>query len=246
MDRGALHNHGLSKRDARNRSAGQVVPVVGIRSPDPPSPNVIQDVERVVPIGVWIALAAALALAATGGVATAVTGQRSRRQAATLAAVSAQALTDPLTGVLNRRGFLDALEREVARARRYDRQVALAYVDVRGLKAVNDSEGHLAGDQLLREAAGMLEDSARADDVVGRIGGDELALLLGEQSNDGARVVAKRIKGQVPARRAMLRLRQPWDLTIGTASYPADGETVDELLAAADRRLYEQRGIAIR
>ena len=199
-----------------------------------------------VPIGVWIALAAALALAATGGVATAVTGQRSRRQAATLAAVSAQALTDPLTGVLNRRGFLDALERELARARRYDRQVALAYIDVRGLKAVNDSEGHLAGDQLLREAAGMLEDSARADDVVGRIGGDELALLLGEQSNDGARVVAKRIKGQVPARRAMLRLRQPWDLTIGTASYPADGETVDELLAAADRRLYEQRGIAIR
>jgi diguanylate cyclase (GGDEF)-like protein len=246
LDKHAFSRHGLNRRGSRDPSAAAHAPVVGIRKPDPPAPSVIQDVEHVVPLGVWIALAAALALAATGGVATAVTGRRSRQQAARLAAVSAQALTDPLTGVLNRRGFLDALERELARARRYDRPVALAYVDVRGLKAVNDSEGHRAGDELLREAAGMLEDSARADDVVGRIGGDELALLLGEQSIEGATVVANRIKDQVPARRAMLRLREPWDLTIGTASYPVDGTTVDELLAAADRRLYEQRGIAIR
>lgn len=246
LERGALTRHGLSQRHGGDPSAQRRAPVVAVRTADPSPPSVIQDVERVVPLGVWIALAAALALAASGGVATAVTGRRSRRQAETLAAVSAQALTDPLTGVLNRRGFLDALERELARARRYDRPVALAYVDVRGLKAVNDSEGHLAGDQLLREAAGMLEDSARADDVVGRIGGDELALLLGEQSNEGATVVADRIRAQVPARRAMLRLREPWDLTIGTASYPADGTTVDELLATADRRLYEQRGIALR
>ncbi len=109
-------------------------------------------------------------------------GRRARRQAAGSTAVSAQALTDPLTGVLNRRGFLDAAERELARARRYEHPFALAYVDVRGLKAVNDTEGHLAGDELLREAAGLLTDSARADDVVGRIGGDELALLLAEQS----------------------------------------------------------------
>lgn len=246
LEQHGFGQHGVAKGDPGSKSAAPRAPVVGIRPADPPAPSVIQDVEHVVPLGVWIALAAALALAATGGVATAVTGRRSRRQAARLAAVSAQALTDPLTGVLNRRGFLDALDRELARARRYDRPVALAYVDVRGLKAVNDSEGHLAGDELLREAAGMLEDSARADDVVGRIGGDELALLLGEQSIEGATVVANRIRDQVPARRAMLRLREPWDLTIGTASYPADGTTVDELLAAADRRLYEQRGIAIR
>jgi diguanylate cyclase (GGDEF)-like protein len=246
LDTGSLREHGVARHDGHEKSGRALAPVVGIRPADPPAPSVIQDVEHVVPLGVWIALAAALVLAATGGVATAVTGRRSREQAARLAAVSAQALTDPLTGVLNRRGFLDALERELARARRYDRPVALAYVDVRGLKAVNDSEGHLAGDELLREAAGMLEDSARADDVVGRIGGDELALLLGEQSIQGATVVANRIKDQVPARRAMLRLREPWDLTIGTASYPADGTTVDELLAAADRRLYEQRGLAIR
>jgi diguanylate cyclase (GGDEF)-like protein len=206
---------------------------------------VIQDVEHVVPLGVWIALAAALVLAATGGVATAVTGRRSREQAARLAAVSAQALTDPLTGVLNRRGFLDAAERELARACRYQRSFALAYVDVRGLKAVNDSEGHLAGDELLRQAAGLLSESARTGDLIGRIGGDELALLLAEQSTDGAAAVADRIRTQVPARRSALRLREPWDLTIGTAAYPADGGTIDELLATADRRLYEQRGIEL-
>jgi diguanylate cyclase (GGDEF)-like protein len=111
---------------------------------------------------------------------------------------------------------------------------------------VNDTEGHLAGDKLLRRVTMLLRESARTHDMVGRIGGDELAVLLGEQSSEGAAVVANRIKSLVPARRAALRLREPWDLTIGTASYPADGGTVDELLAAADRRLYRQRGIAIR
>ena len=209
-------------------------------------PDVISRLDRVIPPVVWIALAAAIALAAGAGVATVVTSRRARRQAARLAAVSAQALTDPLTGVLNRRGFIDAAERELARARRYGRSVALAYVDVRGLKAVNDSKGHLAGDELLRQTASLLRDSARADDLVGRIGGDELAVLLGEQSSDGAAAVAARIRGQIPAQRAVLGLQEPWDLTIGTAAYPADGQTVEDLLAAADRRLYEQRGIELR
>lgn len=214
--------------------------------PDPSRPNVIERFVRVVPSPVWIALAAALALAASAAAGAAAASRRARRNAAQFAAMSAQALTDPLTGVLNRRGFLDAAERELARARRYDRAFALAYIDVRGLKGVNDSEGHLAGDELLRQAAGLLKESARGDDVVGRIGGDELALLLAEQSTDGAAAVAARIREQVPERRAALQLRRPWDLTIGTAAYPDDGSTIEELLAAADRRLYEQRGIELR
>ena len=128
---------------------------------------------------------------------------------------------------------------------RYGRPFVLAYVDVRGLKAVNDTEGHLAGDALLKEAAGLLSDSARADDIVGRIGGDEMGLLLAEQGPEGAEAVTSRISEQIPARRATLGLRSQWDLTIGTASYPEDGETVNDLLAAADRRLYRQRGIAL-
>ena len=128
-------------------------------------------------------------------------------QASAIAEVSAAALTDPLTGVLNRRGFTEAVERELARARRYGRPFVLAYVDVRGLKAVNDTEGHLAGDELLKGVAGLLHDSARADDVVGRLGGDELGLLLAEQTADDAEVVTDRIQSQIPERRAELGLR---------------------------------------
>jgi diguanylate cyclase (GGDEF)-like protein len=81
--------------------------------------------------------------------------------------------------------------------------------------------------------------------VVGRIGGDEFALLLTEQSADFADVVTSRIRRRVADRRAALKLGVPWDLTIGTAAYPEDGQTFDELLATADRRLYEQRGIEL-
>jgi diguanylate cyclase (GGDEF)-like protein len=199
-----------------------------------------------IPEWVWIVLAAlATATAVSLGVAFR-NGRRVRAQASAIAEVSAAALTDPLTGVLNRRGFSEAIERELARARRYGRPFVLAYVDVRGLKAVNDTEGHLAGDELLKSVAGLLHDSARADDVVGRLGGDELGLLLAEQTPDHAQVVTDRIQSQIPERRAELGLATPWGLTIGTAAYPEDGETFNELLATADRRLYEQRGIALR
>jgi diguanylate cyclase (GGDEF)-like protein len=231
------------------RDKNVAVRTVAFHGSDPPSaqskPDVIERFVDVIPKGIWIALAAALALAAMGAGAAVWSGRRMRRQAGRFAAVSEAALTDPLTGVLNRRGFIDAAERELARARRYGRSFVVAYVDVRGLKAVNDTEGHLAGDGLLRQVASLLTDSARADDVVGRIGGDELALLLPEQSGDGAMAVAARITSLLPERRAGLGLKTNWDLTIGTATYPDDGKTVERLLAAADRRLYEQRGIAL-
>jgi diguanylate cyclase (GGDEF)-like protein len=204
------------------------------------------EIERfinVIPIGVWIALAAALALAALSGIAALRSSRRMRIQAGEVAAVTAAAVTDPLTGVLNRRGFIEAAELELGRARRYDHPVALAFVDIRGLKAVNDTEGHLAGDRLLRRVTMLLRESARTHDLVGRIGGDELAVLLAEQSAAGAAAMTQRVRAQVPAARSSLRLSTPWDVTIGTATYPEDGDTFEQLLAAADRRLYEQRGI---
>lgn len=200
--------------------------------------------DRVPPL-VWLALAASLALAALGAGAALLSRRRAQLQAGEFAAVSAAALTDPLTGVLNRRGFSEAVERELARARRYNRPFVLAYVDVRGLKAINDSEGHLAGDALLQSVAGMLTESARADDVVGRLGGDELGLLLVESTPEAAKVVTRRIEAQVPARRVALKSRTAWDLTIGSAAFPQDGETFADLLATADRRLYQQRGIEL-
>jgi diguanylate cyclase (GGDEF)-like protein len=222
-------------------SNSQSQPLINV----PGAQALVQFVDRV-PEWAWLALAGLAALAAVGFGAAFRSGRRVRRQASAIAAASAAALTDPLTGVVNRRGFSEAVDRELARARRYDRPFVLAYVDVRGLKAVNDTEGHLAGDELLKSVASLLHDSARADDVVGRLGGDELGLLLVEQSADGAEAVTQRIQSLLPERRAELGLASAWGLTIGTAAYPQDGESFNELLATADRRLYEQRGIEIR
>jgi diguanylate cyclase (GGDEF)-like protein len=215
----------------------------------PPSSGPPNDVAHFIgriPAWIWIALAAAIGFGAVAGGAAVRSGLRARRRADEVAAVTATASTDQLTGVLNRRGFTDSAERELDRARRYGRPLALAYVDVRGLKAVNDSEGHLAGDHVLREVAVLLSESARAHDLVGRIGGDELAVLLAEQEDSGAAAMTRRVREQVPNHRAALGLGTDWDVTIGTASFPDDGDTLDELVAVADRRLYEQRGIELR
>jgi diguanylate cyclase (GGDEF)-like protein len=193
----------------------------------------------------WILLAVSAALAAGGASAMVIAAQRVRRQDRYVEAVRTAAITDPLTGILNRRGFIGALQRELARAKRYGLRFVIAYVDVRGLKAVNDSEGHLAGDALLEEVARLLRDCARADDVVGRLGGDEMGLLLVQQGPEGAEAVLRRLRNQIPVCREALGLTTPWDLTIGTAAFPTDGETVNALIAAADRRLYEQRGISL-
>jgi diguanylate cyclase len=147
--------------------------------------------------------------------------------------------------VLNRRGFTEAAERELTRARRYGHALAVAFVDVRGLKAVNDSEGHLAGDRLLKQVSVLLRDSARTNDVIGRIGGDELAVLLVEQSGEGAAAMTRRVRAQIPAHRQAVGLGTGWDVTIGCASFPDDGDTVEDLLQVSDRRLYEQRGIEL-
>jgi diguanylate cyclase (GGDEF)-like protein len=148
--------------------------------------------------------------------------------------------------VLNRRGFAEAVDRELARARRYGTPFALAYADIRGLKAVNDSEGHLAGDEVIQRVSRLLGESVRTEDAVGRLGGDELALLLTGPSAHGREAVVDRVQARVPGRRAAMQIETPWDVTVGTASYPADGKTFDELVSTADRRLYEQRGIQIR
>jgi diguanylate cyclase (GGDEF)-like protein len=199
-----------------------------------------------IPTWVWVALGAAFALALAFAAMAFRSGRRARKREREFAAISAAAQTDALTGILNRRGFMEASERELARATRHDRPFVLAYVDVRGLKAVNDTEGHLMGDELIKAVAGLMKESARADDVVGRIGGDEFALLLGEQTAEGAEPVVRRIRARVEERRSGMEIRIPWELTIGLAAFPDDGTTLEELLGVADRRLYEQRGIALR
>ena len=174
---------------------------------------------NVIPTAVWVALGAAFALMLAFAAVAFRSSRRARRRENEFAAISAAALTDALTGILNRRGFTEAAEREFARASRYDRPFVLAYVDVRGLKSVNDTEGHLMGDELIKTVAGLMKESARADDVVGRIGGDEFALLLAEQTGASAAPVISRIQTHVAEARAAMEISVPWELTIGMASF---------------------------
>jgi diguanylate cyclase (GGDEF)-like protein len=209
-------------------------------------PTVIERFIQFIPWWIWLAFGAAFLGATAAGAAAWRYGRRARAQAAQVALVEADAMTDPLTGVLNRRGFGAAAQRELERAQRYGHPLALAFVDVRGLKTVNDTQGHQAGDMLLRRVAGVLQQSSRSHDLVGRIGGDELAVLLTEQGAAGMGAVIRRVRAQLPATRAALGFDHDWDLTIGMAVFPKDGHSLEALLDAADRRLYMQRGITLR
>ena len=209
-------------------------------------PTVISRFIQIVPWWIWLAFGVAFAAAAAAGAAAWRWGRAARDQAAQVALVRADAMTDPLTGILNRRGFTTAAQRELERAQRYGHSLALAFVDVRGLKTVNDTRGHQAGDLLLKHVAVLLRESSRSHDLVGRIGGDELAVLLAEQGAAGMAAVVRRVRAQLPATRAALGFDDGWDLTIGMAVFPRDGQTLEALLDAADRRLYLQRGIKLR
>ncbi|HET7490009.1 MAG TPA: diguanylate cyclase [Acidimicrobiales bacterium] len=138
------------------------------------------------------------------------------------------ALTDPLTGVHNRRSFERDLEREVARAQRHGRPLSVAVFDLDGLKCINDGLGHGAGDEALRAMAGALCSVARREDGVYRIGGDEFALLLVDADMADEAALARRLADAgAPA------------CSLGLARLPAvDGAA---LLAEADRRLYARR-----
>jgi diguanylate cyclase (GGDEF)-like protein len=191
----------------------------------------------------WFLVGFLLALALLSAAAAVYYRRSAQCYAGQVQAARQAANTDSLTGVLNRRGFIDAAEHELERARRYDHSLAFAFVDVRGLKAVNDTRGHGAGDRVLKDVAALLQESSRSNDIVGRIGGDELAVLLAEQSAEGVAAVGRRLKSRIPARKLDLDVGADWDLTVGISIYPNDGQTIAELLGAADRRLYMQRGI---
>src|SRR5262245_59987316 len=145
-------------------------------------------------------------------------GERHREELAELSR------TDPLTGCLNRRGFADRLDAELARG-----PVALIQLDLNDFKSVNDRHGHAAGDELLRWVGSTLKALLRSSDATGRLGGDEFALLLPGLSAGEARAVADR---------TVAALAERIGAAIGVACHPADGLTGDELHRHADAELY--------
>jgi diguanylate cyclase (GGDEF)-like protein len=141
-----------------------------------------------------------------------------------------EALVDPLTGLLNRRALERDLRRERARATRYGRRFSLMVIDLDGLKKVNDTDGHLAGDLYLRALATAMAGVLRSGDEAYRIGGDEFVVLLPETAEARAEVVAERVmEGGAPP------------FSWGAATFGPDGEDPEALLSLADQRLYARR-----
>jgi diguanylate cyclase (GGDEF)-like protein len=138
---------------------------------------------------------------------------------------------DALTGVMNRRSFEADVARELGRIGRHGGRFSLAMLDLDGLKTINDTLGHNAGDARLQAIGSALRGTTRREDTAYRLGGDEFAVLLPGASPDQARRVLARVA------EAALPARFSW----GVAACPADGTTTDALVAAADARLYRHR-----
>jgi diguanylate cyclase (GGDEF)-like protein len=146
------------------------------------------------------------------------------------------AITDSLTGLLNRRGLEDRLDEELARCRRAGHELSVVMIDCDGLKAVNDSGGHELGDVVLQRIADCLRQHKRMADVAARLGGDEFVVLLPETRAGDALGVAERFRRELAA--APLADGRTITAALGIASFPADGETAAALLRTADRTLY--------
>jgi diguanylate cyclase (GGDEF)-like protein len=144
------------------------------------------------------------------------------------------ALTDPLTGIANRRLLLAHADYEIARHTRARHSFALVMLDLDGFKLLNDRFGHAAGDDLLRDVAEALERSIRAQDTVARMGGDEFCLLAPETDESGTRRLATRLEqATTDVTAGVENLRA----SMGIAVFPSDGTTAKALLLAADQRL---------
>jgi two-component system cell cycle response regulator len=155
------------------------------------------------------------------------------------------ARTDPLTQLHNRRSLIERLSEEVERVRRYGLMLSVLMIDIDHFKAVNDTYGHLVGDEVLRGVARVLQREARTVDVVARYGGEEFVLVLPETGEDGATALAERIRQRV-AEQPLLRGEQiDWvrvTVSIGTATMPSPrAHSPETLIAAADEALYRAK-----
>ncbi len=155
------------------------------------------------------------------------------------------ALTDPLTQLLNRRALTERITAEMERALRYDSTLALLMIDLDHFKRVNDTYGHLVGDDVLRDVGQLLSDTIRENDIVARYGGEEFLVLLPETDEDGAEMFANRIRDAIERYLfAGESLAEPLRLTgsVGVAVYPAARiESVEDLFARADAALYRAK-----
>ncbi len=154
--------------------------------------------------------------------------------------VTALTITDPLTGVYNRRYFDHALDFEFKRATRYVRPLGLLYADLDHFKSINDKWGHATGDEVLKKIAVTLRSGLRNIDIVTRIGGEEFAMILPDTACEKARMVAERLVRDVEKAHESI-LGRPITISVGMACFPETTKDSEGLKLLADRSLYSAK-----
>jgi len=151
---------------------------------------------------------------------------------------------DGLTGIYNHRYLQESLNKEVSRALRYNRDLSIIFLDIDYFKNYNDTNGHQAGDLVLKSFAEILVNSVRRVDICARYGGEEFMILLPETSKEKALLVTEKLRSQIETFPFKNRETQPGEkvtASIGVASYGLDGGTGAELIESADKALYRAK-----
>jgi len=152
------------------------------------------------------------------------------------------AISDALTELYNRRGFISLAEQQIKRANRTNKTLALFFIDIDGLKIVNDTKGHEEGDRLLINAANILKQTFRESDIIARIGGDEFAVLAAVNASETSEIVLSRLTEHIRSHNALPDQKYEISMSIGTAIYnPATPRSLDDLMSRADELMYEQK-----
>lgn len=152
------------------------------------------------------------------------------------------AIVDGLTQVFNKRYFLEFLEREMARCHRYGRALSLIMLDIDHFKRINDQNGHLAGDYVLHELAGLVKQRVRKEECLARYGGEEFAIVLPESGPDKVRVFADRVLHLVSGHTFKFEDRViPVTISMGVADMSADTTDAAQFIKAADIKLYQAK-----
>jgi diguanylate cyclase (GGDEF)-like protein len=165
----------------------------------------------------------------------------SRTLKKTLTELDFHAKQDPLTSVFNRRYFNDFLEKEIERSKRYNHEFCILMLDLDNFKGINDSYGHLLGDDVLIDVARVLKQKTRLGDTVTRLGGDEFAIILPETDSTGAHHVAEEIKKAISKHSFSSEHNFQMTISIGVISFPTQGVSVKELLSNVDLALYKAK-----
>ncbi|HSL72020.1 MAG TPA: PAS domain S-box protein, partial [Longimicrobiales bacterium] len=155
------------------------------------------------------------------------------------AALRNMSLTDPLTGVYNRRGAATLADQQLKVAQRLGRSMLLLYADLNDLKQINDTQGHAVGDAALVETAQILQETFRESDVIARMGGDEFIVLAMETAGSNAETLRNRLLEKLRDRNAQRGRRYHLSVAVGVARFdPMEARDLDELVAEADRKMY--------